>query len=663
MLPIDQLTVTNIRMLSIDQIDAAGSGHPGLPLGAAPAAYTLWAKCMKHNPKNPSFFDRDRFVLSAGHGSALLYSLLHIFQYGLTKEDLMRFRQLKSLTPGHPEYGHTAGVETSTGPLGQGAANAVGMAIAEKMLAARFNKAGFNVVDHHTYALLGDGCMMEGIESEAASLAGTLGLNKLIFLYDKNNITIEGATDGAFLEDVGKRHEAQGFNVLNVNGEDVDAIEKAINLAKKSKDKPSLVIINTVIGFGSPLAGRAEAHGAPLKKEDLSATKKYFKHDAAPFETAPEVGRHCKETVERLSKYEDDWKRLFKNYKKEFPALADELNAYILNKPPEAQRLNALYDFTKSDATRNTSGVVLNKLAALMPNLIGGSADLAPSTKTEIKDGGFISASDMTERNIHFGVREHAMAAISGGIYLHGGFRVFCSTFFAFSDYMKNAIRLSALMSIPVIYIFTHDSIGVGEDGPTHQPVEQLAALRSIPNLNVFRPCDGKETAAAWISAITQKQPTALVLSRQTLEIQKNSGDKALSGGYTLIEAKKTTPDMLLIASGGEVGLAVAAQEELLAKHNIDARVISMPSMELFEKQSASYKEAIMPAAVRARVAIEAGSTMPWYKYIGLDGAVIGIDGFGTSGPADKLFEIYGFNVENAVNVAVKTFKKLNKPL
>jgi transketolase len=661
---IDKLTVTNIRMLSVDQIDAASSGHPGLPLGAAPAAYTLWAKCMRHNPRNPSFFNRDRFVLSAGHGSALLYSLLHVFQYGLSKEDLMRFRQLKSFTPGHPEYGHTVGVETSTGPLGQGAANAVGMAIAEKMLAARFNKDGFNIVDHHTYALLGDGCMMEGIESEAASLAGTLGLNKLIFLYDKNNITIEGATDGAFLEDVGKRHEAQGFNVLTVeDGEDGDAIENAISLAKKSKSKPSLIIINTQIGFGSPLAGKAEAHGAPLKKEDLTATKKYFKHKLAPFETAPEVRQYCKEIAEGLSKCEDDWKKLLKNYKKEYPALADGLNTYIQNKPPETQLLSKLYDFTKPDSTRNASGIVLNKLAALMPNLIGGAADLAPSTKTEIKGGGFISSSDMTGRNIHFGVREHAMAAISNGIYLHGGFSVFCSTFFAFSDYMKNAIRLSALMGVPVIYIFTHDSIGVGEDGPTHQPIEQLSALRSIPNLNVFRPCDGKETAAAWISAITQKQPTVLVLSRQTLDIQKGDGNRALNGGYTLIEAKKEIPDMLLIASGSEVGLAVAAQAVLLQKHGIDARVISMPSVEVFERQSARYKETVMPSAVRARVAIEAGSTMPWYKYTGLDGAVIGIDGFGMSGPSDRLFEIYGFSVENAVNVALKTFKKLSKPL
>lgn len=653
-------SINAIRILSAEGVQKANSGHPGLPMGAAPMAYTLWADHMVHNPKNPNFFNRDRFVLSAGHGSMLEYSLLHLFGYGVTKEDLMNFRQLKSKTPGHPEYGHTIGVETTTGPLGQGVANAVGFAMAESHLAAKFNKPDYNLVNHYTYALCGDGCMMEGIESEAASLAGTWGLGKLILFYDSNDISIEGNINISFREDVGKRHEAQGWQVLRVNdGEDIDAISAAITLAKAEKNKPSLIIVKTIIGYGSPKAGSEECHGSPLGEIGLEQAKKNFGWTSRPFEVPTEITRHFEELQEKFAKYESDWNKLAKAYKQQFPSEFEEFNIWTKGKLPNLSEIEDLWKFSdKPDATRNTSGIVLNKLADLLPNLIGGSADLAPSNKSNLKSKGDYSKEDYTGRNLHFGVREHAMAAISNGIYLHGGLVNYCSTFFVFTDYMKNAMRMSAIMSLPVTYILTHDSIGVGEDGPTHQPVEQLVGLRSIPNLKVFRPCDGKETTAAYVSALNGKAPTALVLTRQNLPQYADSGVEALKGGYILSDCEKEIPDLILMASGSEVELVMKAKDAMKSP-NIDIRVVSMPCLELFEAMPAKYRESILPSACRARVAVEAGSSYSWYKYVGLDGAVIGMDTFGASAPAEKLFEIFGFTVENVVSTATKVLRKL----
>ncbi len=655
---IEKQAITAIRVLSAEGVEAAKSGHPGLPLGAAPIGYTLFAKHLKHNPKNPNFFNRDRFILSAGHGSMLLYSLLHVFGYGLTKEDLMGFRQLKTRTPGHPEYGHTVGVETSTGPLGQGFANAVGFALAESMLAAKFNKPDMELVDHYTYVLCGDGCMQEGIESEAASLAGTWGLNKLICFYDSNHITIEGDTKQAFTEDVKKRHEAQGWNVLSVDdGEDIDAISAAITLAKSEKSRPTLIVVNTTIGYGSPLAGNAACHGAPLGAENLAALKKNLGWKAKPFELTPEVAKHYQEISSTFSRYESDWNKTCKAYKAAYPEDYEEFNSWIKGKVPELTEIEELWQFAdKPDATRNTSGAILNKLADILPNMVGGSADLAPSNKTYLKGKGDYGKDDRTGRNVHFGIREHAMAAITNGLTLHGGLIGFCSTFFVFSDYMKNAMRMSALMNLNVTYVMTHDSIGVGEDGPTHQPVEQLVALRSIPGLKVFRPADGKETAAAYASALNGKGPTCILGSRQNLPCYENTGADALYGGYVLADGEKEVPDVIIMASGSEVQLAMGAKEKLDAA-GIDTRVVSMPCMDLFEIQTQKYRESVLPSACRARVAVEAGSSYSWGRYVGLDGVTVTMDTFGASAPADKLFAIYGFTVDNVVAAAKKAIK------
>lgn len=651
-------SINAIRMLSVDAIQKANSGHPGLPLGAAPMAYELWANHMTHNPKNPKFFNRDRFVLSAGHGSMLLYSLLHLFGYGLDIEDIKNFRQLNSKTPGHPEYGHTQGVETTTGPLGQGIANAVGMAIAESMLAARFNKEGFNIVDHYTYVIAGDGCMMEGIESEAASLAGTLKLGKLIVLYDSNNISIEGNTDIAFTEDVAARHKAQGWDVQFVkDGTDLAEIDKAIQAAKAVTDKPSLIVVKTQIGYGSPLAGTADCHGAPLGEENVKKTREALGWDYPPFEVPQEVYEHFRQLAKRGEEAEAQWNKLVEQYKEKYPQDYEEFVKTIENKIPNLENIQSLWEFAdKPDATRNSSGVVLNKLADILPNLVGGSADLAPSTKTYLKNKGSYSAANRSGRNLHYGVREHAMAAISNGIYLHGGFNVFCSTFFVFSDYMKNAMRLSALMNIPVIYVLTHDSIGVGEDGPTHQPIEQLISLRAVPNLKVFRPADAQETAAAYVSALSGTSPTAIILSRQNLPQVCKDGRKALKGGYVLSDCDGQ-PDVILIASGSEIEVVLKAQA-LLKEEGVKARVVSMPCMEVFDAQSQEYKESVLPSSVRARVAVEAGSSYSWHKYTGLDGKVVGIDCFGASAPANKLFELYGFTPQNVAGVAKELIRK-----
>ena len=652
---IEELSVNAIRVLSADAIQKAKSGHPGLPLGAAPAAYELWARHMNHNPKNPEWKNRDRFVLSGGHGSMLLYSLLHLFGYGdLSIDDIKNFRQLDSKTPGHPEYGHTVGIEATTGPLGQGMAMAVGMAMAEAHLAAVFNKDGYNVVDHYTYVLGGDGCMMEGISSESFSLAGTLGLSKLIVLYDSNNISIEGSTDIAFTEDVMKRFEAFGFQTIEVeDGNDLGAIGAAIEEAKADKNRPSLIKINTLIGYGCPAKqGKASAHGEPLGEDNVAALKENLGWPCKEaFEVPQEVYDYYKELASDSAKAEDEWNKLFAEYCSKFPEMKEMwdnyYNGYDMSDLFNSEEYWAAGD--KPEATRNTSGTVLNLIKQRMPNMIGGSADLAPSNKTNMKDAGDFSRDNYAGSNIHFGVREQAMTAITNGIALHGGLRPFAATFFVFSDYTKPMARLSSLMKLPVTYIFTHDSIGVGEDGPTHEPIEQLAALRSLPNFTVFRPCDKVETSAAWMYAATSKEtPTALVLTRQNLPQMPGSSKEALKGGYIIDDSSKAVPDAIIIASGSEVSLAVEAKAEL-AKKDIDVRVVSMPSMDLFEEQSAEYRESVLPDAVRKRVAVEALSDFGWYRYVGLDGAVVSMKGFGASGPAAELFKKFGLTTEAVV--------------
>ena len=535
---LDKLCINAIRVLSADAIEKSKSGHPGLPLGAATMAYTLWSN-MNHNGKNPKWDNRDRFVLSAGHGSMLEYSLLHLFGYGITVEDIKNFRQVGSLTPGHPEYGHTQGVEITTGPLGQGICNAVGMAIAEAHLAEKFNKPGYEVVNHNTYAIVGDGCLMEGISGEASSLAGTLGLGKLVVLYDSNNISIEGNTDIAFREDVAKRYEAYNWQVIKVNdGNDIEAIENALEEAKKETTKPSMIIVKNQIGFGCPAKqGKASAHGEPLGAENVKAMKENLGWKQEDFYVPAQVYSNMDKYINAGVEKENSWNNLFERYKNEYPELAEEYSKWMSGEIDSESLLNneELWSFDKEMATRESSGIMINRLANLIPNLIGGSADLAPSNKTYMTGKGDFSAEDRSGRNLHFGVREHAMAAIANGMYAHGGLKVFCATFFVFSDYMKGAMRLSSLMNLPVSYVLTHDSIGVGEDGPTHQPIEQLAALRSMPNMTVFRPADSKETSAAWYYAVTNvSTPTSLVLTRQKLPLYDGCAKRALKGGYKI---------------------------------------------------------------------------------------------------------------------------------
>ncbi len=655
---IDTMSVNAIRVLAADAVQKAKSGHPGLPLGCAAIAYDVWAKEMKHNPANPDWADRDRFILSGGHGSTLLYSLLHLFGYGLTKEDMMQFRQWGSLTPGHPEYRHTKGVEATTGPLGAGMAMAVGMAMAEAHLAAKFNKENYPVVDHYTYVLGGDGCMMEGISSEAFSLAGTLGLHKLIVIYDSNKISIEGSTDIAFTEDVKKRFEAFGFQTLVVeDGNDLEEIHNAIAAAKADTARPSMIMVKTQIGYGCPAKqGKASAHGEPLGEENVAALKETLGWPTQePFYVPEEVYANYKAIAAEKAKDEESWNRMFAEYCEKYPEMKEawdaEFNMDIAADLIDNEEFWAYED--KPEATRNLSGVVLNRLKNYVPNLIGGAADLSPSTKTYMKDMGDFSKDDYSGRNLHFGVRELAMAAIGNGMTLHG-LRAFVSTFFVFSDYVKPMARLSSLMRIPTTYVLTHDSIGVGEDGPTHEPIEQLAMLRSMPNFHVFRPADATETIAAWYSAVTSKEtPTALVLTRQNLPQLAGSSKEALKGGYILEDSAKAEPDAILLATGSEVQLAVEARAELL-KEGIDVRVVSMPCMDLFEEQSAEYKEAVLPKNVRVRVAVEALIDFGWGKYVGLDGATVTMTGFGASAPAATLFEKFGITTENVVK-AVKS--------
>ncbi|MBU3180234.1 transketolase [Clostridium psychrophilum] len=660
---IEQLTVDTIRILSAEAIQKANSGHPGLPLGVAPMAYTLWSKHMKHNPANSKWQDRDRFVLSAGHGSMLEYSLLSLFGYGLTIEDLKQFRQYGSLTPGHPEYGHTNGVEITTGPLGQGIANAVGMAIAESHLASKFNTKKYAIVDHYTFAICGDGDNMEGISSEAASLAGTLGLSKLILMYDSNSISIEGSTNIAFREDVGKRFEAYGWQVLNVeDGNDMDAIGKAIETAKLETSKPTFIKIKTIIGFGcAKKQGTSSAHGEPLGEDNITEMKKCMGWDLAPFTVPTEVTKNMETIKLELAKKEETWNNLYAQYSKENPELAKEYESWQSGElPVDLLKVKELWKFEGKAATRASSGKVINILAKYIPNFIGGSADLAPSNKTHMNDMGDFSVDDRSGSNLHFGVREHAMAAIANGIYVHGGLKPFVSTFFVFSDYMKGAMRLSALMGLPVTYVLTHDSIAVGEDGPTHEPIEQLAALRSLPNFNVFRPADARETAVGWYCAITSKTtPTALVLTRQNLPLYDETSIEALKGAYVLktYEAKGQNPDIILMASGSEVEF-IYEGAKILNAQGIKARIVSMPCLDLFDAQTKEYKESILPSAVRTRLAIEAASSFGWGKYVGIDGDVISIDRFGASGKAEVLYKAFGFTTENVV---VKALKLLGK--
>lgn len=655
---IDTMSVNAIRVLAADAVQKAKSGHPGLPLGCAAVAYELWAKHMKHNPANPDWADRDRFILSGGHGSTLLYSLLHLFGYGLTKEDLASFRQLDSLTPGHPEYRHTKGVEATTGPLGAGMAMAVGMAIAEAHLGAKFNKEGYPVVDHYTFVLGGDGCMMEGISSEAFSLAGTLGLDKLIVIYDSNRISIEGSTDIAFTENVQKRMEAFGFGLFMVeDGNNLEEIGAAIEAAKADTARPSFITVKTQIGYGCPAKqGKASAHGEPLGEENVAALKENIGWPSMePFYVPDEVYANYKEIAEDKAKAEEAWNVMFAEYCEKYPEMKAEWDKEFdldIAKPLIDNEDFWKYD-DKPDATRNLSGIVLNRLKDYVPNLIGGAADLAPSTKTYMKDMGDFSKNNRLGRNLHFGVREIAMAAIGNGITLHG-MRAYVSTFFVFSDYVKPMARLSALMRIPTTYVLTHDSIGVGEDGPTHEPIEQLAMLRAMPNFHVFRPADATETIAAWYSAVTSKEtPTALVLTRQNLPQLAGSSREALKGAYILADSDKETPDAIIIATGSEVSLAVDAKAEL-AKEGVDVRVVSMPCMDIFEEQSDEYKEKILPKNVRARVAVEALIDYGWGKYVGLDGKCVCMTGFGASAPAAALFKKYGFTTENVV-AAVKS--------
>ena len=660
---IDIKSVNTVRVLSADGIEKAKSGHPGLPLGAAPIAYELFANHMKHNPKNPDWANRDRFILSAGHGSMLLYSLFHLFGYGnLSMDDLKSFRQLDSKTPGHPEYGHTVGVEATTGPLGAGMGMAVGMAMAEAHMASVFNKEGFDIVDHYTFVLGGDGCMMEGISSEAFSLAGTLGLSKLIVFYDSNGISIEGSTDIAFTENVVDRMKAFGFQTIEVeDGNDLEAIGKAIEEAKADKNRPSFIKINTVIGYGAgKKQGTAGAHGEPLGSEALAALKSGFGFNPEEsFKVDADVYENFNKINEKNAKIEEEWNKLFKEYASKYPEDAKKWDNYYSEINASLIDSDEFWAWDDAPAaTRNISGSIINRLKDIFPNLIGGSADLSPSNKTVMNGEGYISKDDYSGRNIHFGVREFAMTAITNGILLHGGLRAYCATFFVFSDYTKPMARLSALMNIPTIFVFTHDSIGVGEDGPTHEPIEQLAMLRSLPNFNTFRPADARETIAAWYAAMVSKStPTAIVLTRQNLPQLDGSGKKALKGAYIIKEASKSTPDMILIASGSEVSLAVEAAKEL-DKDNISTRVVSMPCMDVFETQSKEYKEEVLPKTVRNRVAIEALSSFGWDRYTGLDGRVISMNSFGASAPQDLLFKRFGFTKENVVATAKEVFNQ-----
>ena len=655
---IDMLSIDSIRTLSIDAIEKANSGHPGMPMGAAPMAYTLWTRYMNINPKNPEWFNRDRFVLSAGHGSMLLYSLLHLAGYDLKMDDIKQFRQWGSKTPGHPEFGHTAGIDATTGPLGQGIAMAVGMAMAERHLAAVYNKDNFNLVDHYTYSICGDGDLMEGVSAEAASLAAHLKLGRMVVLYDSNDISLDGDLDKSFSESVEGRFKAYGWQYIRVeDGNNLEEIAKAIEEAKTDEDRPTMIEVKTVIGYGSPnLSGKSDVHGAPLGADELKLTKEAYKWTfEEDFHVPSEVYDHFKQQIAvKGEQTEQAWNELFAKYKSEYPELGAQLEKAVKGELVEGWDKDIpVYEEGKSLASRASSGEALNGIAKNLPYLIGGSADLAGSNKTMVKGSGDFFPGSFEGRNIWFGVREFAMGSAMNGMALHGGLKVFGGTFFVFSDYLKPAIRLAALMGLPVTYVFTHDSIAVGEDGPTHEPVEQLAGLRAMPNLSVIRPADGNETAAAWkLSIESTKTPTALVLTRQNLptikDTDKNAYEGVSKGAYVISPAGKETADAMLLAAGSEVGLAVKAQEAL-ASEGIDVAVVSMPSWDRFEQQSKEYKQSVIPKSVKKRLGIEMGSSLGWHRYVGDEGEVLAIDTFGASAPGEKIMEEYGFSVNNVV--------------
>ena len=660
---IDQLGVNTIRTLSIEAIQKANSGHPGLPMGAAPMAYALWTKHLNVNPATSlDWPNRDRFILSAGHGSAMLYSLLHLAGYQVTIDDLKNFRQWESKTPGHPEYQHTDGVEATSGPLGQGISTSVGMAMAEAHLAATYNRDSFNVMDHYTYALCGDGDLMEGVSAEASSMAGHMKLGKLIVLYDSNDISLDGPTSKAFTENVGARYEAYGWqHILVKDGNDLEAISKAIDEAKAETEKPSLIEIKTVIGFGSPKEGTSAVHGAPIGQDGINAAKTVYGWEYPDFTVPEEVAKRFKEEInDKGAKTEAKWDAMFANYEKAHPELAKQFKAAFAGElPANWEEALPVYEEGTAQASRVSSKDAIQAIAKAVPNVWGGSADLSGSNNTTIADEKEFQPGSYEGRNIWFGVREFAMASAMNGIHLHGGTRVYGGTFFVFTDYLRPAVRMSAIQNLPVIYVLTHDSVAVGEDGPTHEPIEQLASVRCMPNVQVIRPADGNETSAAWIQALeTTNKPTILVLSRQNLPVLPNSKEMAKEGvskgGYVISKAESDTPEGILIATGSEVNLAVQAQKELKAQGK-DVSVVSLPSFDLFEAQDEVYKESVLPKAVTKRVAIEAASPFGWERYIGSEGKMIGIDHFGASAPGDFVLEQFGFTVDNVVN----TFNEL----
>ncbi|GEL76301.1 transketolase [Tenuibacillus multivorans] len=664
---VEQLSINTIRTLTIDAVENASSGHPGMPMGAAPMAYTLWTKVMNHNPNHSSWFNRDRFVLSAGHGSMLLYALLHLSGYDVSINDIKNFRQWGSNTPGHPEFGHTDGVEATTGPLGQGIAMSVGMAMAERFLASTYNKPDHEMVDHYTYAICGDGDLMEGVSQEAASLAGHLKLGKLVVMYDSNDISLDGDLNRAFSESVEDRFKAYGWQVIRVeDGNDTEAIEKALLDAKANEDQPTLIEVKTVIGYGSPnKGGKSDAHGAPLGEDERQLAKEHYEWAHDEFHVPDEVKADFKDKVQSRGEITDnEWNQLLESYKNTYPDLAQEFEQAMNGELPAKWNADLpTYDEdSKALATRAASGEVLNAIAKNIPYFFGGSADLAGSNKTTLKGEDDFKHPEYSGRNIWFGVREFAMACALNGMALHGGVKVFGGTFFVFSDYLRPALRLSALMGTPVTYVFTHDSIAVGEDGPTHEPIEQLPSLRAMPNLNLIRPADANETKAAWEMAMqADDQPTALVLTRQGLPVLPQTNEKAsegvAKGAYVLKEADKDQADLLLLASGSEVQLVMKASEQL-KEEGIDATVVSMPSWSLFDQQDDAYKESVIPSNIKNRLAVEMASPFGWERYTGIEGDVLGIDTFGASAPGQKVIDEYGFTVENVVKRAKTLLSK-----
>ena len=662
---LDQLCVNTIRTLSIDGVEKANSGHPGMPMGMADVAYVLWTKFLKHNPKNPDWYDRDRFILSAGHGSMLIYSLLHLTGYDLSLEEIKNFRQMGSKTPGHPEFGMTPGVETTTGPLGQGFGTGVGMAMAEHFLGAKFNKEDHKIVDHYTYAIISDGDLMEGISHESASMAGHMGLGKIIYLYDSNRISIEGSTDITFTEDVTKRFEAYNWHVIEIDGHDHDQITSAIEEARSVTDKPSLVVCKTHIGFGSPnKQDKASSHGSPLGEEEIKLTKEAYGWESEEaFHIPDEALKKFREAIEKGKEAEERWNSAMKDYEGSFGKEAGQFKQWMSRALSDElkNKLPVFEEDAKGIASRAASGKVINAIKDVVPNLFGGSADLGGSTKTDIEGYGSYIEDSPTGRTVHFGVREHGMGAAVNGMALHGGIIPFGATFFVFTDYMRPAIRLAALMKVPSIFVLTHDSIGLGEDGPTHQPVEHLASLRAMPNVTILRPGDANETSHAWKAALeNQTGPTLLVLTRQNLPTlprnESNNAELVQKGAYIYSDSTGDTPDAILIGTGSELQYAIEAKS-LLKEEGVDARVVSMPSWELFEKQDTDYKEKVLPVSVTNRVSIEAGSTFGWQRYVGDEGSSIGIDSFGESAPYEELYRHFGITTDAVVEAVLAISK------